>query len=157
MRPDLTLFHNRYEPSPSDHATVGYIAERAVRDATRILDRYVSFSQEMYAFEVYPHISQFQPDVFIDISDVIAEVAQVPNYFDQIHAGYPPDRKTPVGPRAKIWLDHREGEIPLYTHGDMKLVTAGFRGWQCGCRYAEAYMCLDKKVIGRRLLQRIVE
>lgn len=157
VRPDLTLFHNRYDASPSDHGTVGYIAEHAVRDATRLLDRYVSFSQEMYAFEIYPRISQFQPDVFIDISDVIDKVAQLPNYFDQIYAGYPPDRKTPAGPRAKVWLDYHEEEIPLYTHGDMKLVTAGFRGWQCGVRYAEAYMCLDKGVVGKRLLPKIVE
>lgn len=156
VQPDLTVFHNRFEPAPSDHATVGYIAERAVRDATRLLNRYVPFSQEMYAFEVYPRISEFQPDVFIDITDVIAEVAQWPNYFDEIYAGAL-DRKGKGSPRAKIWLDfHGENEIPLWTHGDMKLVTAGFRGWQCGVRYAEAYISLDKRVIGRRLLQEIV-
>jgi len=87
VRPDLTLFHNAYDPSPSDHGTVGFIAERAVRDATRLFDRYPSFSQEMYAYEVYPKLTQFQPDVFIDISDVIDEVAQLPNCADQIYAG----------------------------------------------------------------------
>ena len=178
VQPDLTVFHNRFEPAPSDHATVGYIAERAVRDATRLLNRYVPFSQEMYAFEVYPRISEFQPDMFIDITDVIAEVAQWPNYFDEIYAGAldrrtqssvseanrkpkasvnEVNRKGEGSPRAQIWLDfHGEREIPLWTHGDMKLVTAGFRGWQCGVRYAEAYMSLDKRVIDRRLLQEIV-
>ena len=48
VRPDITVFHNPYEPSPSDHATVGYIAERAVRDATRVLGTFVPLRQEMY-------------------------------------------------------------------------------------------------------------
>jgi len=158
VRPDVTLFHNRYEPAPSDHATVGYIAERAVRDATRILDTYVDFSQEMYSYEVYPRISEFQPDVFIDIGDVIAEVAQWPNYFDEIYAGASPERLAHAGPRAWLKLDFQgEQEIPLWTHGDMKMTTAAFRGWQCGARFAEAYMSLDKKVIGRRVLRQIAE
>ncbi len=158
VRPDITLFHNRFEPSPSDHATVGYIAERAVRDATRLLDTYVDFSQEMYAFEVYPRISQFRPDVFIDITDVIAEVAQWPNYFDEIYAGDIHNPRPSAGPRAHIRLDlHGEQEIALWTHGDMKLATAAFRGWQCGARYAEAYMALDQRAMGRRLLPELAE
>lgn len=158
VRPDITVFHNRFEPSPSDHATVGFIAERAVRDATRLLDTYVDFSQEMYAYEVYPRISQFRPDTFIDITDVIAQVAQWPNHFDEIYAGNLSNPQPHAGPRAHIRLDfHGEEDIPLWTHGDMKLSTAAFRGWQCGARYAEAYMALDNRVIGRRLLQEVAE
>jgi len=157
VQPDITVFHNRYEPAPSDHATVGHIAERAVRDATRVLDTYVPFSQEMYAYEVYPRVSEFQPDVFIDISDVIGEVAQWPNTFDEIYAGDIHDPWPDAGPRAKIWIDLCGDEpIPLWTHGDMKLATAAFRGWQCGARYAEAYMSLDKRVLGSGALQEIL-
>ena len=158
VQPDITVFHNRFEPSPSDHATVGYIAERAVRDATRLLDTYVPFSQEMYAFEVYPRISEFRPDVFINIGDVIAEAVQWPNYFDAIYAGDIHAPRPDAGPRAKIWIDTCGDEpIPLWTHGDMKLATAAFRGWQCGARFAEAYMALDNRPIGTRLLQQIAQ
>jgi hypothetical protein len=157
VRPDLTVFHNRYEPSPSDHATVGYIAERAVRDATRLLNRYPSFSQEMYAFEVYPRISQFQPDVFLDISDVIGEVVQWPAVADRIYAESP-HSKRPISDwivaTIKLGPD-KETEIPLWTHGHMKYVTAAFRGQQCGARYAEAYMSLDKRPVGRGVLLEI--
>ena len=137
VRPDLTLFHNRFEPTPSDHATVGYIAERAVRDATRVLDTYVDFSQEMYAYEVYPRISEFRPDTFIDMTDVIGEVAQWPNYFDEIYAGDLHDPPANAGPRARMWVDVCGGDpIPLWAHGEMKLITAAFRGWQCRARFA---------------------
>jgi len=153
VRPDLTLFHNPYERAPSDHATVAYIAERAVRDATRMLDTYVDFSQEMYAYEVYPRVSAFpafQPDVFIDITDVIAEVAQWPNYFDEIYGQ--------TTPRATIRLDiHPDEEIPLLTHGHMKMTTAAWRGYQSGTRYAEAYMSLDKRAAGKSLLPKLVD
>ena len=157
VQPDVTVFHNRYEPSPSDHATVGYIAERAVRDATRLLNRYPSFSQEMYAYEVYPTISQFQPDVFIDIGDVIAEVVQWPAVADRIYAESPHSKRPiPDWIVAKVKLSGDEGtEIPLWVHGHMKYCTAAFRGHQCGARYAEAYMALDRRVIGRRILQEI--
>ena len=43
----------------------------------------------------------------------------------------------------------------LRTHGEMKLVTAAFRGWQRGARFAEAYMSLDKRPVSRGLLQQI--
>jgi len=150
VRPDITVFHNPYEPSPSDHATVGYIAERAVRDATRVLGTFVPFRQEMYAYEIYPTISQFKPNIFVDISDVIGQVVERVNFFDEQIYGE-------ARPRAKIWID-KSGEqpIPLWTHGDMKLVTAGFRGWQSHARYAEAYTALNQYPVGKRLLHQIV-
>ncbi|MEW6357641.1 MAG: PIG-L deacetylase family protein [Planctomycetota bacterium] len=157
VRPDITVFHNPYEPSPSDHATVGYIAERAVRDATRLLNRYPVFSQEMYCYEVYPRISLFQPDVFIDISDVIAEVVQWPAVADRIYAESP-HSKQPISSwiRATVKLPPDEKtEIPLWVHGHMKYCTAAFRGCQCGARFAEAYMSLDKRPLGWGLLQQI--
>ena len=158
VRPDVTVFHNPYEPSPSDHATVGFIAERAVRDATRLLNRYPSFSQEMYTYEVYPRVSEFQPDVFIDIGDVIGEVVQLPAVADRIYAESPHSTR-PVSDwivaTIKLPPDAKT-EIPLWVHGHMKYGTAVFRGHQCGARYAEAYMSLDKRVVGRRILQEIV-
>jgi len=166
VQPDLTLFHNRYEPSPSDHSTVGYIAERAVRDATRVLDTYVPFSQEMYAYEVYPRNFDFVPDTFINITDVIAEVAQWPNYFDEIYAGDIHQKKDPnmksthglTGPRTEIRSEVLgEEPVPLWPHGELKLYTAAFRGLQCGARFAEAYMSLDKRVLGSGLLQQIAQ
>ena len=153
VRPDITLFHNVRERAPSDHASVGYIAERAVRDATRVLDTYVDFSQEMYAYEVYPRGSaydEFRPDVFVDITDVIAEVAQWPNFFDQIY-----DSQAPT--RAAVKLDiHPGAELHLSIHGHMKLTTAAWRGHQSGSRYAEAFMSPDRSPLGATLLPDIV-
>jgi len=158
VRPDITVFHNPFEPKPSDHATVGYIGERAVRDATRILNTYVPFSEEMYTFEVYPRISEFKPNIFIDITDVIGDVVQAVNYFDEIYAGNLHNPQPHAGPRAKIWIDKWGSDpIPLWPHGDMKLATAAFRGWQCEARYAEAYMALDPRPLGKRLLEQIVQ
>jgi N-acetylglucosamine malate deacetylase 1 len=157
VRPDITLFHNPFDNVPSDHATVGYIGERAVRDATRILGTYVPFSQEMYTFEIYPRISEFKPDTFIDITGVIGDVVQAVNYFDEIYAGNLQNPQPNAGPRAKIWIDKwGKDPIPLWTHGDMKLTTAAFRGWQCGARYAEAYMALDPLPLGKRTLETIL-
>ena len=162
VKPDITLFHYRFETSPSDHGIVGTIAEHAMRSANTVLGgKTVSYSQEMYAYEVYPRPSPpyplFQPDTYIDISDVIKEVVEVPNYVDQLYGEYPPSRRTGVA-RSRIKIDYLgEEEIPLYEHGEMKLTLSRYRGFQCGVRYAEAYMALDKRVIGKRILQTIVE
>ena len=150
VRPDITLYHHPFDRNPSDHGTVSYITDRAVRDATRLLDNYVSFSQETYTYEVYPYFPEFQPDTFIDITDVIGEVMQWPNYFDEIYQ-YP-------GPRASVKFDVTgDEEISLWTHGEMKMVTAAFRGWQSGVRFAEAYTNRWRGAVGKSLLPSIVE
>lgn len=161
VKPDITLFHYRFETSPSDHGVVGTIAEYAMRSANTVLGgKRVSYGQEMYTYELYlrpsPPYPLFQPDTYIDISDVIKEVVEVPNYFDQLYGEYPPLRRTGVA-RSKVKIDYLgEEEISLYEHGEMKLTLARFRGFQCEVRYAEAYMSLDKRVIGKRVLQTIV-
>ena len=77
VRPNITLMHDRNERdrAPSDHATVGQIAEHAVRNANTLLSgQSVRYGREMYAYEVYPQ-RDFRPDVFIDITDVIVEIS----------------------------------------------------------------------------------
>jgi len=160
VKPDVALFPTRFETAPSDHGNVGVIAEHAVRSATRVLAcKDIPYPGEMYAYETYPQPSPpyppFQPDTFIDISDVIKEVVDAPNYFDQLYGEYPSSKAGVI--RSKIKINYLgEEEIPLYTHGEMKLITASFRGFQCGVRYAEAYMVLDKKIMGSRILQTII-
>ena len=161
VKPDIVLFHNRFETSPSDHGNVGIIAEHAVRSATRVLKcGPVSYTGEMYAYEVYlrqsvPH-PPFQPDTYIDISDVIEEVVDAPNYFDELYAESK-HAKSAGQVLSRIKIDYLEGkEIPLYSHGEMKLTTARYRGFQCGVRYAEAYVALDKKIIGKGVLQTLI-
>ena len=162
VKPDIALFHNRFETAPSDHGNVGIIAEHAVRSATRVLKckEPISYPGEMYAYEIYlrpspPH-PLFQPDTYIDISDVIKEAVEVPNYFDKLYAES--EHAKGVGAiRSRIKIDYLENEeVLLHEHGEMKLTTARFRGFQCGIRYAEAYMALDKKKLGSRILQTIV-
>ena len=161
VKPDITLFNYRFETSPSDHGILGAIAEHAVRNANTVLGgKTVSYSQEMYAYELYlrpsPPYPLFEPDTYIDISDVIKEAVDAPNYFDQLYGEYPPLRSMGVA-KSRIKIDYLgEEEIPLYGDGEMKLTLARFRGFQCGVRYAEAYMALDKRVIGKRVLQTIV-
>ncbi len=155
VRPDITLFHNQFDvsPGPADHRTVGLISEYAVRDANTILGgKTISYGREMYSYEVMP-TPQFQPDTFIDISDVIEEVVEIPGYFDRLYGEYPPSEKAGA---AKSKIKIAEKEIILYTHGELKLSTAKLRGFQCGAGYAEAYMSLDKRIIGKRILQEIV-
>ena len=89
--------------------------------------------------------------------DVIKEVVEVPNYFDQLYDEYLPFKEWGVA-RSRIKIDYLgEEEIPLYEHGEMKLTLSRYRGFQCGVRYAEAYLAMDKRVIGKRILQKIVE
>ena len=162
VKPNIVLFHYRFETSPSDHGVVGAITEYAVRSAGTVLGGKPPspFDCEMYAFEVYlrpspPH-PLFQPDTYIDISDVIREAVDMPNYFDNLYAEseYAKTWAAPV--RSRIKIDYLgEEEIPLYSHGEMKLTTSRFRGFQCGVRYAEAYMAIDKKIVGERILQKV--
>ena len=163
VKPNIVLAHYRFETSPSDHGVVGTIAEYAVRSADTVLGgKRTIFDWEMYAFETYlrqplPY-SPFQPDTFIDISNVIKETVDAPNYFDELYAQseYAKGWASPI--HSKVKIDYLgEEEITLRLHGEMKLTTARFRGFQCGLRYAEAYMALDKKVIGKRILQEIAE
>ena len=163
VKPDLVLTHYRFETSPSDHGTVGAITEYAWRNAETVLGGKASSRPdcEIYAYEVYlrpspPH-PLFQPDTYIDISGVIKEVVDAPNYFDELYAEYPPAKKWGAPIRSKIKIDYLgEEEISLHVHGEMKLTLSRYRGFQCGVRYAEAYMALDKKVIGERILQTII-
>lgn len=156
VRPDITLFHNQFDVYPPDHRTVGLISEYAVRDANTILGgKTVTYSHEMYAYEVMPCL-QFQPDIFIDISDVIKEVVEIPGYFDRLYGEYSSSKKAGI-PITRIKIDYLGNkEISLYTHGELKLITARLRGIQSGARYTEAYMSLDKSVIGKRILQEII-
>lgn len=163
VKPDIALFPYRFETSPSDHGVVGRISEFAVRDANQIVGgggTAISYGCEMYAYEVYlrpsPPYPIFQPDTYIDISDVIKEVVDAPNYFDQLYAESEYAQKWAAPIRSRIKIDYLgEEEISLYLHGEMKLTTSSFRGFQCGVRYAEAYMAMDKKVIGERILQKV--
>ena len=84
-------------------------------------------------------------------------VVQWPAVADKIYAEGP-HSKRPISDwivaKVKL-LGDEDTEIPLWVHGHMKYCTAAFRGHQRGARYAEAYMSLDKRVMGRRILQEI--
>ena len=56
----------------------------------------------------------------------------------------------------KRFLGYGYRQAPRDIGAIKKLATAAFRGWQCGARYAEACMSLDKRAVGHRLLREIV-
>lgn len=157
VKPDITLFHDRneLEQAPADHATVGILAEQAVRNADTILGGLtVSYGREMYAYEVYPQ-REFRPDVFIDIGDVLKPVIETINFFRKLNAESPQaERAGQLEATMKVYPGGEE--LPLTAWAELKLGTARVRGHQCGLRFAEAYRALDGRAIGNRLLEEIV-
>jgi len=157
VKPDITLMHDRNERerAPSDHGTVGLVAEHAARSAGTLLGGLsVPYGHEMYAFEVYPQ-RDFCPDVFVDISDVVNEVAECINYFGVLY-GESPHAKGAETMESTIKIHSTGEELALGHYAAMKLCTAKFRGYHCGLGYAEAYKALDPAPLGGRLLQRIL-
>jgi len=157
VKPDITLMHDRHERerAPSDHATVGLVAEYAVRNADTILGGLaVAYGHEMYAYEVYPQ-RDFRPDVFVDISDVLEPVAEAINYFGVLY-GESPHAKGAGRTECTIKIHATGQELALGHYAAMKLCTAKFRGFHCGLSYAEAFRALDPAPLGRRLLQSIL-
>lgn len=157
VKPDVTLFHDRNETqrAPSDHSTVGILAEQAVRNADTILGGLtVSYGREMYAYEVDPQ-REFRPDVFIDISDVLKPVIETINFFRKLNAESPQSQS--VGRLDATMKVYPSGEeLPLTAWAELKMCTARVRGHQCGLRFAEGYKAMDGHAIGNRLLQQIV-
>ena len=157
VKPDITFVHdgNERERAPSDHGTVGRIAEHAVRSANTLLGGLsVPYGKEKYAFEVYPQ-TRFCPDVYIDISDVLEPVAGCINFFGALY-GQSPHARGAGEAESTINIRSTGEELALGHYAAMKPCTAKFRGAHCGLRYAEAYRALDTVPLGSRLLQRIV-
>ncbi len=157
VKPDITLFHNRFERNPSDHAVVGEITEYAVRSANTLLGgKNISYGGEMYSYEVYPKWP-FQPDTYIDISGVIKETVENVDYFGrEIYAGSPYAKNSAII-QSKININYLgDKEISLWHYGETKLALSLYRGAQRGVRFAEAYTALNAKVLGKSLLQEIV-
>lgn len=160
LEPDIAFIHSRFERdrSPSDHSTVGILAERALRNADTILGRdlpaYSHRRPEVYAYEVYPQTS-FVPDVFVDIRDVLKETLEAVNYFgtDLYQSpAWPNAGRTDAVIRvlAEGW------EVPLTHYAEMKYAMAVFRGYQSGTRFAEGFKALDHAVLGRRVLEEVI-
>ena len=143
------------ERAPSDHGTVGLIAEHAVRSASQLLGGMsVPYGDEKYAFEVYPQRA-FCPDVFVDISDVLEPVAECINYFGVLYGESPHARD--AGKMEFTIKIHSTGqELALCHYAALKLCTAKFQGHQCGLRFAEGYRALDPALLEARLLQEIL-
>jgi LmbE family N-acetylglucosaminyl deacetylase len=157
VRPDITLMHDRNERehAPSDHGTVGLIAEHAVRSADTLLGGLsVPYGREIYAFEVYPQ-REFRPDVFVDINDVLEPVVECINYFGVLY-GESPHAKGAGKVESTIMIHSTGQELALGHYAAMKLCTAKFRGHHCGLAYAEAYRALDPAPLGGRLLESIL-
>ena len=152
VKPDITVLHDRNERerAPSDHSTVGAIAEHAVRNADTILGGIsAAYGREMYAYEVYPQ-RDFRPDVFIDIRGELKEVVDSINFFGALYA------KGEMKVASTIDIQSSGEKLTMGHYAEMKLSGALFRGNQCGLRFAEAYRALDPVPLGRRVLQSIL-
>jgi len=162
VKPDIVFLHHRFEAMPADHGIVGEISEQAVNYANIFMGgKNVKYRGEMYAYEVspirhFPPYPLFQPDIYIDIGDVIRQAVETPNYFDRLYA-LSKHGKIAGMVRSKIKIDYLgDNEIPLSMHGELKLTLASYRGFQCDVRYAEAFMAMGRKeVSGKRLLSEI--
>jgi LmbE family N-acetylglucosaminyl deacetylase len=158
VKPDVTLFpdRNERERAPSDHGTVGALAEQAVRNADTILGGLtVSYRKEMYAYEIDPQ-REFRPDVYVDIADVLPSVIETINFFRKLNAESAQARS--VGQiDAVMKINPKGDELPLTAWGELKMCMARIRGHQCGVRFAEAYKSLDAQTLGGRLLDQIVQ
>ncbi len=158
VKPDITVLHDRNERdrAPSDHATVGAIAEHAVRSANLLLGGLaVRYGREMYAYEVNPQ-RDFRPDIFIDISDVLKEVVDSINFFDALYAESPYAKGWAGKMRSTLKIHSTGQELALGCHAETKISGALFRGKQCGLHFAEAYRAVDPMPLGRRLLEKIL-
>ena len=156
--PDIVLFHSPRENAPSDHAVVGAVTEYAVRAATTVLGGIRAvYGGEMYRYEVYPCFP-FDPDTYLDIGDVVEELVEHIDYFGKEIYAASPYAKGCAEVSAKIKLKPDGGnEIPLSHYGEVKLGLSIHRGAQAGCRFAEAYEAVDKKLLGKRILQQIIK
>lgn len=157
IKPDITLFHNCWENFPADHAVIGRISDYAVRNAGTVLGGIqTKHSTEMYSFEVYPKFP-FEPDTYIDISDVIEATVNNIDYFGREIYGTSPQAKTSTEIQSQMKFNCLgDKEISLWRYGEVKLALSLYRGIQSGVRFAEAYRALDQRVIGSRLLPRLV-
>ena len=163
IKPDIILFPSRFETRPPDHGIVGKLAEDAVFSANEILGgQSVSYGGgrgEMYAYEIYlrpsPPYPLFQPDIYIDISDVIKETVEPMNFFAQLYAESEHGKEAGII-ESKVKINYLgEEEIHLTHYGEIKLTLSRYRGFQCGVRYAEAYRAINTKVLGERFISRI--
>jgi len=151
VNPDVVLFHSRRErePGPADHAVVGEIVQYAIGTAGTVLGGIqTSYIGEMYAYEVYPR-SPFDPDTYIDISDVIRPTVENIDYFGrEIYGKYAPKC---AELQSRVCLGKDGDEIKLWHYGEVKFALSVYRGVQSGCRFAEAYESIyARKLVGKK-------
>lgn len=128
LKPQLALIHWQYDYWP-DHEAAGKSAKHALWfPAGEFVKQGMEKVQQILAFEAGPNQNdvavQFRPDVYIDVSDEMNEVARVLHRLDEVITGKTIDEET----------DH---EID-------KRSKARLRGSECGCAYAEAFLALKK-------------
>ena len=137
---------------PTEEAYKGEIQRRWAPAKERFIEKINSWEKALEERE--KEISSLT-NLSSEAEKMKKEVVETPGYFDQLYGEYPPAKKE-GNIRSRIKIDYLSEEISLTTHGELKLIAAGYRGFQSGVRYAEAYMSLDKRIIGKRILPEIV-
>lgn len=126
IEPDIALYLWRRDHH-DDHVVASQLSEIALRYAGPLLERRVKYARFQYLYDNGPrHTIGFEPDAFVDVSD--------------------------VWPTAIDWLGRFMALVrnEPYESGkldgaqQMKETLAAYRGKTCGVRYAEALQAANK-------------
>ncbi|HYF52572.1 MAG TPA: PIG-L family deacetylase [Planctomycetota bacterium] len=137
--PDI-LFCPWEEDSNQDHAALGTAARVAGMHAPCFLpaDRKVKLPRQIFQYALDANARNFRPDAFVNTSDVLFDMLQLNNVFDEIYS------KSPLWPnalrRATI-TDHHGNDRTITVNAQSEYIHARsvVRGLQCGARYAEGF------------------
>jgi len=153
--PDL-LFCPWEEDANQDHAALGAAARVAGMHAPCFLpaDKRVKLPSQILQYALDLNARSFRPDNFVDTSEVLFDMLQFNNVFDELYS------KSPLWPnalrRATI-TDHQQQDRTITVHAQSEFIHARsvVRGIQCGVRYAEGFAAYKGAAASANLLASI--
>jgi len=139
VEPDL-VFCPWEEDSNQDHAALGTAARVAAMHAPCFLpaDVRVKLPSQVLQYALDINARSFRPEHFVDTSDVLFDMLQLNNVFDEIYS------QSPLWPNAlrRVTItDHQHDDRTLTLNAQSEFIHARsvVRGVQCGARYAEGF------------------
>jgi len=127
----------------TDHTNIARAAKDGILFAHGYLAKVVKKPAYLLQFAAGPNQTyKFKPDTFVDIGDVVEEVAQVLGRTDLAEHG---DSKC----TAELGLYDSTGKItkriPLSIHAELRLAQCRCWGGMCGVRFAEAFQLIQDR------------
>ncbi|MBA2480359.1 MAG: hypothetical protein H0V44_06835, partial [Planctomycetes bacterium] len=153
--PDL-VFCPWEEDANQDHAALGSATRVAAMHGACFLPLDTPFAPPkqilQYALDITAR--NFRPDGFVDVGDVLFDLLEMNNVFDEIYAASP---GWPGALGRATLTDHRQGDrrITVNAQSEFMYGRALVRGTQCGTRYAEAFASYRSVPADSNLLARI--